>query len=453
MEPSSTERHVAVLAFPFATHPGLLFGLARRLATAAPSTTFTFFSTARSNAKVFAAPGTPPNIKRRDVPDGVPEGHVPGGRGPEVEIGMFLKSAPESFREGVAAAERESGGKVGCVVADAFLSFAGDVAAELGVPWVPVWTSAAGSLLLHVYTDFVRQTVGVEGIAERQDEIVTSIPGFPELRLGDIQSGVVAGNLDSPFAVMLLNMGRALPRATAVAINSFHDLDPAIVNILKTKLPNFLNVGPFNVTSPPPPLSEKTDEDCVPWLDGQPEKSVAYIAFGTVSVPPPDELAAVAEALEETRTPFLWSLREDLTCNLPKGFLERTKGYGKIVPWAPQVRVLGHGSVGVFVSHGGWNSVLESITAGVPLICRPFFGDHFLNSWMVERVWKIGVKVERGVFTKNGTRSALEKVLRSDLGKGLKSQAEVYKDFVSKAVGPNGSSTQDIITLTKIVSG
>lgn len=157
-------RHVAVLAFPFATHPGILFGLVRRLATVAPNAAFTFFSTAKSNATIFAAASEiPGNIERCDVADGLPEGYVFAGN-VEEEIGMFLKAAPESFKTAVAAAAagKDSPGRVGCVVADAFLWFSGDIAAEMGVSWVPVWTSGAASLLLHLYTDFIRETVGLQ---------------------------------------------------------------------------------------------------------------------------------------------------------------------------------------------------------------------------------------------------------------------------------------------------
>nr|GMC94671.1 kaempferol 3-O-beta-D-galactosyltransferase-like [Ipomoea batatas] len=442
-------RHVAVLAFPFATHPGLLFGLVRRLATAAPNATFTFFSTAKSNAKVFAtASEIPGNIQRCDVADGLPEGYVFAGN-VEEEIGMFLKSAPVNFKTAVAAAD---GKGVGCVVADAFLWFSGEMAAEMGVSWVPVWTSGAASLLLHLYTDLIRETIGLQ--PGREEEIVKFIPGLSELRLGDMPSGIVSGNIDSPFAVMLHNMGRALQKTTIIPINSFEELDPPIINHLKTRFSNVLNIGPFNLTSPPPSSDNLDRHNCLPWLDSQPPNSVAYLAFGTVATPPPNELNAMAEALEQSKTPFLWSLGDKFITHLPEGFLERTKRFGKIVPWTPQVKVLGHGSIGVFINHGGWNSILESITAGVPIICRPFFGDHHLNSWMVERVWGIGVRVDNGGgFTKNGTMDALELVLSSDTGKALKRQVEVYKELVQRAIGPNGSSTQSINTLLNVITG
>ncbi|KAA8535496.1 hypothetical protein F0562_030499 [Nyssa sinensis] len=446
---SPEQRHAAALAFPFASHAGHLLGLVHRLAAAAPDVTFSFFSFAESNRSLFSV-ATPDNIKAYDVPDGVPEGYVFSGK-PQEDINLFLKVAPENFKRGMEAAEADTGRRISCLMADAFLWFSGDLAEEMHVPWVPLWTSGACSLSVHVYTDLIRKTIGNRDIAGCENEILKLIPGFSALRLGDLPSGVLFGNLESPFSIMLHKMGQALPRAMAVPINSFEELDPVITKDLKSKFPYFLNVGPFNLTAPPP-SSNLDEHGCIPWLDKQKVVSVAYIGFGTVATPPPHELVALAEALETSGTPFLWSLKDNLKHHLPEGFLKRTGANGKIVPWAPQVQVLSHNSIGVFITHCGWNSVLESIAAGVPLIGRPFFGDHQINTWMVENVWRIGVRVEGGVFTKSSTLRTLELILSHEKGKKLREQIQLMKELVLKAVGPNGSSTENFKTLLEVVA-
>ena len=162
---------------------------------------------------------------------------------------------------------------------------------------------------------------------------------------------------------------------------------------------------------------------------------------------------AIAEALEASGTPFLWSLRDTSKEYLPEGFLKRTSELGKIVPWAPQVQVLAHSSTGVFITHCGWNSVLETIVGGVPMIGRPFFGDHPINTWMVENVWKIGVRIEGGMFSKSGTMRALELVLSHEKGKKLKDQIGHLRELALKAVGPKGSSSQNFNNLLEIITG
>ncbi|WOG91931.1 hypothetical protein DCAR_0311186 [Daucus carota subsp. sativus] len=451
MGSTNLEPHVAVLVFPFATHAGLLFGLVQRLAKAAPNVKFTFFNTAKSNHSLFTnISSVASNVIPYDVYDGVEEGYVFTGK-PQEDINLFLAVAADEFRRGLEKAVVDSGRQITCLVADAFLWFSCDLAQEIGVPWVPLWTSGACSLSTHIYTDLIRQTIGFDGIEGRMDEKLNFIPGYSNLRLGDLPGGVVFGNLESPFSVMLHKMGQILPRADVLAMNSFEELDPGLMKDLSSKFKKILNVGPFNLTSPP--ASQYSDEyGCLPWLDKRNPKSVAYIGFGTVAMLPPNEIAELAEALESSGTPFVWSLKDHSKKHLPEGFLERTRESGKIVAWAPQVQVLSHNAVGIVITHGGWNSVLESIAAGVPLICRPFFGDHAINTWMVENVWKIGVRISGGVFTKKGTADALEQVLLRQKGKELNQQITLLKDLAFKAVGPNGSSSLNFTELVKVIT-
>ncbi|KAE9450010.1 hypothetical protein C3L33_18095, partial [Rhododendron williamsianum] len=137
---------------------------------------------------------------------------------------------------------------------------------------------------------------------------------------------------------------------------------------------------------------------------------------------------------------------------LPEGFVESTESLGKVVSWAPQSQVLAHPSVGVFVSHGGWNSILESVAGGVPMICRPFFGDQTLNSRMVQDVWQIGIRVEGGAFTRSGTSSALELVLSREEGKEMREIISGLKESAVDAVGPSGRSTANFETLVESVA-
>lgn len=453
------ERHVAVSAFPFASHPPLLLTLVRRLASASPTVVFSFFNTAKSNRSLFSDFSCH-NIRPYHVSDGIPEGYVFQGK-PQEDINLFLAVAEEELRKGVKVAEADIGLRVSCLVVDAFFWFSGDMAEEMNIPWVAFWPAGASSLSAHFYTDLIRskssQVLKGSSAVPDEDEIVDFIPGFSEIRLSDLPGGVLFGNLESPFSTMLHKMGRTIAKATAIPLNSFEQLDPDLTKNLSSELNNFLNIGPFNlITSKQNPPSKVDEFSCISWLESQEPRSVAYISFGTVCRPPPHELVAIAEALEETKTPFLWSINNDSKKHFPEGFLERTttaNGIGKVVPWAPQVQVLEHSAIGVFVTHGGWNSVLESVGAGVPMICRPFFGDQQMNTWMIEKVWGIGVRIEGGSFTKHGTRCALEQVLLLDGSpKRIKERTEALKELAHKAVEPNGSSNKNFKTLVDVVT-
>ncbi|CAI8591352.1 unnamed protein product [Vicia faba] len=302
----------------------------------------------------------------------------------------------QNLQNGLDLAVADTKEKVTCIIADAFVVPSLFVAQKLNVPWIPVWPPLSCSLSAHFYTHLIRRKCAENNAKDR------SLDFLPDMR---------------------------------------------------SKLQNMLYVGFLTLSIPLPPLppSEKDETGCLSWLDKQKGTSVVYVSFGTTVTPPPRELVALAEALEESGFPFLWSLKDHLKGILPQGFVERTSNHGKIVPWVPQTQVLGHDSVGVFVTHCGGNSVYESICNGVPLICRPFFGDQGMTARMVEDIWEIGVKMEGGVFTKNGLLKSLNLILVKEEGKKMRENAQKVKKTVLDVAGPNGKAVQDFKTLVELI--
>ncbi|KAF6162860.1 hypothetical protein GIB67_021009 [Kingdonia uniflora] len=450
---SNKKPHVAVLAFPFGTHAAPLLHLVRKLASLDDLVIFSFFSTAKSNASIFGHVRVADNnIRVYDIEDGVPEGYVFTGKHQE-DIELFIKATPTNFKKGFEVAVEESGGRsINCILSDAFLWEVADVAEEMGVSWVPFWTAGASSISTHFYTDLIRKKVeaGGQNGYNKEEEPLDFIPGMSSLCIRDLQEGIVKGNLDSLFSRLLLQMGKMVPRATAVVLNSFEELDPLILDDLKEKFQQCLTVGPLNLTSPSAP--DTGDNSCIKWLDDQKPASVAYISFGTVMAPPPHELTALAQGLEASGVPFLWSIKDKLKVHLPDGFLARTKESGMVVPWVPQSQVLGHKSVGVFMTHGGWNSVLESITGGVPMICRPFFGDQRLNAGFVSSVWEIGIRATDGTLTKDGVTGDLDRMLSRKEGHFMREKVEALNEQANQAVSTEGSSTRNFNVLLELVT-
>ncbi|GLJ51720.1 hypothetical protein SUGI_1099170 [Cryptomeria japonica] len=137
------------------------------------------------------------------------------------------------------------------------------------------------------------------------------------------------------------------------------------------------------------------DERCLGWLDAQQVGSVIYVSFGRTSLKSNQQQEEIALGLESSQQPFLWVLRMDIAQGkpvvLPHGFLERIGDRGLIVGWAPQVKVLSHASVGAFLTHSGWNSVIENIGFRIPMLGWPYFADQFLNCRFVNDVWKTGM--------------------------------------------------------------
>ncbi|KAJ3695723.1 hypothetical protein LUZ60_001100 [Juncus effusus] len=447
--------HVAFAAFPFGTHAAPLFCLARALASLSPSSHFSFFSTNRSLVslqRVFSS--VPSNIQFITISDGLQDG-APDGI--EAQVGLFLKSFKQSLHEGLKAAELARCTKVNCVVSDAFLWRAGDLADELELKWVSVWTGGPQGLSAHLHADLIRETVGVghEAVKSYGDKTLDFVPGLSHHRACDLQEGVIIGDLNSPFSNMLDRMAHRIPNSNAVVLNTIQDLDPTIDTAFTDKFVNYVPVGPFHLLGQSELNSEPCNDPhgCLQWLDQHPKSSVAYISFGTVMTPPPSEILELAKGLEVSCTPFLWSMNERAQSLLPPGFIDRSKesGKGKIVTWAPQSDVLGHNTVGLFVSHCGWNSVMESIVGGVPMVCRPFFADQMVNARAISHVWKFGVSLDGGVFTEEGVVRAFDVVLNGEDGRRMRVQARKLKGMAIAAIETNGTSMENLKKLLKIV--
>ncbi|KAM4078451.1 hypothetical protein ACJW30_09G038200 [Castanea mollissima] len=194
--------------------------------------------------------------------------------------------------------------------------------------------------------------------------------------------------------------------AYGVVVDSFVDLEPEYVKgYRKANGDKVWCIGPVS-------LSNKADLDkaqrgnkssidenqCLKWLDLWPQNSVVYACLGSLSRLTLLQLIELGLGLEACDQPFIWVIREDKNGEIEKwiiedGFEERTKGTGGLLIWAPQVLILSHPAIGGFLTHCGWNSMLEAVCAGVPMVTWPMFAAQFFNEKLVVQVLKIGERV------------------------------------------------------------
>ncbi|KAI3931533.1 hypothetical protein MKW92_011135 [Papaver armeniacum] len=205
-------------------------------------------------------------------------------------------------------------------------------------------------------------------------------------------------------------------------------------------------VIPVGLLPPTPPSPDTIDEAdnheewmrMKEWLDKQEQKSVVYIALGSEATLSQSELTELALGLESSKLPFFWVLRKpvgatgDLLSMLPEGFVERTRGNGFMcMSWAPQMRILQHPSIGGFLNHCGWSSVIEALGFGCPLILLPMVNDQPLNARTM--VWKeMGLEIERneedGSFTRESVAKSLRTVMVDEDGEKFRLNARKLKD-------------------------
>lgn len=217
-------------------------------------------------------------------------------------------------------------------------------------------------------------------------------------------------------------------------------------------------VGPLHKITKTPPSSNFLEEDatCITWLDKQAPKSVIYVSFGSLIALEKKVLIDMAWGLAKSNQRFVWVVRPGSVCGsewtefLPEGFVEETRERGLIVKWVPQKKVLAHSAIGGFWSHCGWNSTLESISEGVPMICQPLNIDQMVNARYVSYVWKIGLELEG--FEKGEMERLIRRVMVDEEGEEMRVRANGLKEKVKEAVENGGCSHDSLEDLVGFIS-
>ncbi|XP_015944480.1 UDP-glycosyltransferase 76F1-like [Arachis duranensis] len=242
----------------------------------------------------------------------------------------------------------------------------------------------------------------------------------------------------------------SLKASSGVIWNTFEELESSTISKFgqEFSIPIY-PIGPFHKHHFPKPSSSFTiwtpDTSCISWLDTKEPKSVVYVSFGSIASITEAEFLELAWGLAHSNHPFLWVVRPGLVRGsewlelLPDGFMESLGGRGCIVKWAPQEKVLGHEAIGAFWTHCGWNSTLESVCEGVPMICMPCFGDQKVNAKYVSDVWKVGVKLE-GKVERIEIERVIKRIMSGDEGKEIRENVLNLKEKANLCLKEGGSS-------------
>ncbi|KAK8918986.1 UDP-glycosyltransferase 78D2 [Platanthera zijinensis] len=435
--------HIVMFAFPFDDHVGQLYALARALASAVPEATFSFVST---NETIISLPRVAENLHCIPFEDGVPD------LGPSARvIERILYVAPEKIKKTLKKAVASAGGlPVTCVLSDAFVWPTESVAEEMRLPWIALFSGFPLAMLAHIHTGDLHDRFGVEEqvMPALAEEPLDFIPGLAAMRICDLPVGILFGGTTTDYALHFNGMGNSLLRAAAVVVPTLAGFDHEQYSTMFAKLKKGLLIGPLNLVSPLLPCQDR--EGCIRWLSHRPAHSVAYISFGTVVTLPGDELAEFARGLEDTQVRFLWFLKSEHRSWLPEGFEERTWSRGKLVSWVPQLPVLCHPAVAVFVTNCGWSSALESISAGVPMLCRPIFGDQRMVARALEEIWGAGTELDEPI-TRISFMAAMEGIMKGTDGKRMRKRAQKLRERTREAMLPGGRLSENFNALVEFV--
>ncbi|CAL4970698.1 unnamed protein product [Urochloa decumbens] len=296
---------------------------------------------------------------------------------------------------------REDGAAAGvppasCVIADACHPWTGAVARELGVPRHAFDGFCA-------FSSFCMRQMNLHKIFDGVDDDTrpVRVPGFPvDVEISRVRSP--AGNFTGPG---MKEFGEKImaesARADGLVVNSFEELEPVFVDAYEAAIGKKVwTIGPLFLMSATPSPATADAARCTSWLESKAPRSVVFVSFGSLARTPLPQLVEIARGLEASGRPFIWAAKPagDLAAFerwlADDGFEARVGARGLVVTgWAPQRAILSHPATGAFVTHCGWNSVLECIAAGLPMATWPHFGEQFLNEKIVVDVLRVGVPV------------------------------------------------------------
>ncbi|XVF71140.1 hypothetical protein PTKIN_Ptkin12aG0012100 [Pterospermum kingtungense] len=281
-----------------------------------------------------------------------------------------------------------------------------DLADEFGVPSYVFYSSGAAFLGFQFYMQALHDEQKVDIVELKDSDAEFNIPSY----VNPVSTKFIPTVMFKPDSFDVVhNVARRLRDVKGIMVNTFSELEYHAINSLSDdgRFPPVYPVGPLLNLESPSEVHQNSDS-AMKWLDEQPPSSVVFLCFGSMGSFGVDQVREIACALEQSGHRFLWSLRqppdpskgrmawptdyENVAEVLPEGFLDRTNEIGKIIGWAPQVAILGHSAIGGFVSHCGWNSILESVWFGVPIATWPLYAEQQLNAF--ELVMDLGLAME-----------------------------------------------------------
>ncbi|CAJ2634221.1 unnamed protein product [Trifolium pratense] len=338
----------------------------------------------------------------------LPECFVPPNTNPRAVFDALLEAQKPNVRQAVSdLINVERQGPLASFVIDMFCTPMIDIAKEFSVPTLVFLTSGVACLGVNFHIHTLRERDNVDPTQLLQ-QTEFAIPTFANLVPSySLPSSVISKEWESLF----MNFVRGLKNADGLIINSFEELESHAVHSFSSHpelagLPIIYPVGPI-LTPEPKSKSVVEPDDIIKWLDDQPPSSVVFFCFGTSGSFDEDQVKEIAHAIENSGARFVWSLRKpqlkgvapsdyslsDLSLVLPEGFLDRTRGIGRVIGWAPQTQILAHPATGGFVSHCGWNSTLESIYFGVPIATWPIYAEQQTNAFELVVELKLAVEI------------------------------------------------------------
>ena len=280
------------------------------------------------------------------------------------------------------------------------------------------------------------------------------LPGMKNMRLKDIPSFVRVTDSNDLVLNFLITEAQRAQKAQAIIFNTFEEFESDALKALSSMFPPLYSIGPLPLLLTQSPHNQKLLESigsnlwkeetqCLDWLESKESKSVIYVNFGSLATMSLEQFHEFAWGLANSKRHFLWIIRPNLVkggpINLSPDFLHETEDRCFIASWCEQEKVLNHPSIGSFLTHCGWNSMTESICAGVPMACWPWSGDQPTNCRYACKDWGIGVEIDSNV-KREEVEMIVNELMEGEEGKKMRQRISEWKKIAKEDTKPGGSS-------------
>uniref|UniRef100_A9X3L6 Glycosyltransferase n=1 Tax=[Ixeris] dentata var. albiflora TaxID=190261 RepID=A9X3L6_9ASTR len=467
---SETMSHVVFIPFPAQSHIKCMLKLARLLHH--KGLHITFVNTELNHNQLLSSGGPnsldgEPGFRFKTIPDGVPEG------APDFMYALcdsVLNKMLDPFVDLIGRLESPAT----CIIGDGMMPFTVAAAEKLKLPIMHFWTFPAAAFLGYYQAPNLIE----KGFIPPKDEswstngyletVVDSISGLEGFRIRDIPAYFRTTDPNDSDFNYIIECVKAIRKVSNIVLHTFEELESTIIKALQPMIPHVYTIGPLELLLNPIKLEEETekldikgyslwkeDDECLKWLDSKEPNSVIYVNFGSLISMSKEQLAEFGWGLVNSNHCFLWVIRRDLVVGdsapLPPELKERINERGFIASWCPQEKVLKHSSVGGFLTHCGWGSIIESLSAGVPMLCWPYLWDQPTNCRQACKEWEVGLEIE-GNVNKDEVERLTRELIGGEKGKQMRSKALEWKKKIEIATGPKGSSSLNVERLANDIN-
>ncbi|KAK7283605.1 hypothetical protein RIF29_13235 [Crotalaria pallida] len=442
--------HCLVLAYPGQGHINPMLQFCKRLVQRGVKITFVCtVSTWNAIGNNINLNNNNNSIQVESISDGYDDGGVAAAESHEIYKDTFWRVGPQTLTHLLHKLATNGNNHVDCVIYDSFLPWALDVAKKFGILGAVFFTQLCSvqNIHFHVYHKLVELPL-------TQTEYM--LPGMPKIAARDFPSFLYKYGTYPGYFDMITNQYSNIDKVDWVLANTFYELEQEVVDWLAKILP-LKTIGP---TVPSWFLDKRLEDDkdygisiynqnadaCIKWLNDKPKGSVVYVSFGSMAGLSEEQTEELALGLRDSESYFIWVVRAIDQGKLSKEFAN-TSEKGLIVTWCPQLQVLAHEAVGCFVSHCGWNSTLEALSIGVPVIAMPLWTDQITNAKFVMDVWQVGLKAvadEKEIVRRETIKHCIKEMLENEKGNEIKKNAIKWKNLAKNSVDEGGSSDKNI---------